>query len=346
MDVKQITTFLSRSITNKVKQAQSLADMDASTAANYLAQSVDLERKAGEYKDAAKAYEQKVVKDLAEVEKVKESVKKELEDAKEKAELAYKRLKKHKGIADVIVTPKYVEIITPLIWVNIRKAAGSRESVRTCIGAYKFTLIFSTGGEVRVENLVFERHWAVSEVNPCFGEYQDEIRRMMQKNQLYELWDMLYQWLIGADRDAAAYMLSHDWKRNYRKIRGISPIFQVGQWVVYTDDSDGRPLKGCVGMVTLIDPNRTLSRGGGTIPEISYRVTLKQVPGNESRDWYSSGNVLKAISQKKFKEADRYKVVVQGSIAQKLDRMQSGTLEDYQKLLNDKERIQILPYEA
>lgn len=335
MEAKDIATFFALKEKRKVKTVEDAIAGNVGAIAEYTT-AIPQERIASairikNYENSIRIYTERKAVEEKKLEKLKSGLVKAEKEAKAQAVITFERLKKHKGVQEVVIKGHLVEVITPLVWVNIREAAGSKKTVRTCIGAYLFTLDFARL-TVKVKNLVFDRHWAISNDVPCLGEYADEVTRLMRAQMLYETYDLLFQWLVGADRDASAYMPSHNWRDSYRSSVAQNPTLTIGQWVVMTSRRSNPQLYGYVGMIT--------SQDG-----VSWRVTLKAPPGN-SRDWWVLASDVVVISQKKFKDADRYRITETSSLLKSLDAMKSGTLEDFTALQATPNRIKITAYEA
>lgn len=314
MDAKKIIPFFTAAHDAKVKALKDSAAQFVLNAAEYTRIEKDYMAHAETAKKGAE-----VAKDKAAVleKKTPQIARKAIEQARKVSHA----LGKHKGIASLTVSGQVVTIMTPLLFCYIRTAAGSKTSKRTCIGAFKCTLNFQDRA-IKLENKVFRKHWAIDDHGrPCLGEFGDEVALRFSQNDIYGVWDVLYHLLMSADMDGAAFMRSHDWKDTYRTPE-TGARFATGQFVAAIADCDGMNTKGRTGIVLTQE----------TAGQARVNVLFQAVPSvGQSFTWRMLSHLLVPISQKQFNVIVVYDVKIIG-LNDKLDRMRSGTLKDYEAL--------------
>lgn len=126
---------------------------------------------------------------------------------------------------------------TRLIFTDIRNGDGSRDTTRTCLGAFEIVLRFSPT-RLRVHNLLFTRnnygHWSISGGRPCLGDWNEDISRLYEKRDIYGLLNTLFHYLRSTE-DGGAYMRSHEWKEQ-RQESLKQPAYRRGSHVIATQE--------------------------------------------------------------------------------------------------------------
>jgi hypothetical protein len=259
------------------------------------------------------------------------------------ADIVLANLAKHKGVASIFARAGNLIVRTPLVFCDIRLKQGTKETKRTCIGAFEFTFN-PHARHVRVSNKLFRGHWSANGNVPCLGEYESEVRRLFDKGDFYALFDIMWMWLNGAGRDSYSYMRSHDWRDRYRSVGGgeARSSFAIGDYVVFNRDSyDGRTLRGQVGKV--------LSNAGSGSQQ-QCQVEFKLIEEGRSRNLYCPVGHLSKITEEEYNAADRYTVktrVVKVALA--IDNLKEGaTIADAKRLTERIKRRSLIlePYKA
>ena len=262
----------------------------------------------------------------------KRDAKKRIAEAAKPAAEVEARVRKHRMAGDMAVSGTVLTVNTPLLFADIRVAAGEDEKRRACLGAFQFQFDFARA-RVHVRNLVFTSrhpHWSANTSGqPCLGEYEAEIIRLFGKGDVYGLVDNMYQWVIGVDRDAHSYQSSHQWRD--ARVSPSGEDISEGDLVIGIDEWDGRDLTGMTGEVAEEDGS-----DDGMV-RVDFRTGL---------GWWTSRHVLHPITSDQYHAAERY-VIENGNgedTLRKVDALpDTATIEDAQKIMAHVEPLKLTP---
>lgn len=163
-------------------------------------------------------------------------------EAETKAKANIDNAKKLRYVESIDIGGDNIVVQTRLIFTDIRKESGSRESQRRCLGAFKLTLNFADNG-VSIENILFTRpqghdHWAIRNASPCQGEHRDRFNEAFRAGDLFMLLETCFHFLRSTD-DGGAYESSDSWLYNRdESFRRGTPNVRKGSYVFVHEDYD------------------------------------------------------------------------------------------------------------
>lgn len=177
-------------------------------------------------------------------------------------------IEKHKVVESVTVDGDNLHVTTKPLFAKVREKEGSRVLKRTCLGSFK--IIMPIGGFPYIQNMSFFKtghnrtHWGTQTgsgaASPCLGEYEDEVRRFVRKNNFYSLFDVMHHYLLSASDDGSAYSRSHIWK---------SERFRVMQNQIITRHAKSLPVAKSGALLKKNDKVmivKGIATNGGSIP--------------------------------------------------------------------------------
>lgn len=157
---------------------------------------------------------------------------------KETAKQLAERIKRLPFVEKVYVRNGELKVKTRLIFTNIRTGDGERTTKRKCIGAFLIKLNIGQHFHIQVQNLMMRQgryhHWAISNQDPCLGDWQDEFRNASHRKDLYRVIELCYHYLRSTD-DGGAYTSSHRWIAGASVSVGARPV-RKGGYVIMIDD--------------------------------------------------------------------------------------------------------------
>ena len=146
-------------------------------------------------------------------------------------------ISKLRYVDDVSVDGAHLTVRTRLIFTDVRKASGSRDYTRRCLGAFDIVIKLDETN-FSIKNTLFTRqnnpHWTVgSRGNPCHGEHSDLFIPALEEKEYYSLLEYIFAFLRSTD-DGAAYMPSNNWidERNERYGSAATPQLRKGNYVL------------------------------------------------------------------------------------------------------------------
>lgn len=261
---------------------------------------------------------------------------------KEEAETLFRRLSKYAGVQSVSATESKIKVLTKLLFVPIRKEAGSKVEKRACIGAFQIDI--SPGNwNIAIDNKLFtasKDHWAVNRNVPCQGTYQKDIQFAFKKMDYYGVFDILYHFLHSTD-DGSAYLRAHEWRDSHRNLPGrvASETFEAGDFVVnIAPQSDGKSLTGYVGKIISIS---------GTSLSIEYKKSMGGHDGSghgkDRHCWTSQDTEFIKITEEQYNAKEVYDLKdVPGRVDALpiLDALPDGTtLEEANEVLKEAYKV-------
>lgn len=283
----------------------------------YRAYDFDYRRTAKRYTERAREQRENARKARERVEALRKAGSAVRGAARLSADVVLQQLAKHKGVASVHSMKGKLIVRTPLVFVPIRKEGGTKESERRCIGA--FDVSFDPKAyRIRVHNRLFQGHWATNNDQPCLGEYEHEVHRLFKKGDFYLLYDLMWQWMIGADKDAHAYMRSHEWRDRRRSIGRVEARveYNASDHVVCVDpEYDGREIGGYVAKIVV---------GGSAMVQIAFKKWDRD--RGDSPTWNVPTYAIHKITSAEYEAADIYAVKSKrAKIALAIDTLPDGS---------------------
>lgn len=309
----------------------------------------ETERKVAEWKAAeenyyreAGKYMQQRIRGETRLKDLKFRREAEKEKVEENAKELFERLARHAGVLSLKISgdsaQPCIDILTPLLFTDIRLEEGARKTKRACIGQFQIQ-IDPLRFNLRVYNKAFDcEHWAIRSGVPCQGSYSKDLSHAFTRKDWYSMFDIIFHYLHSTD-DGSAYTTSNAWRdrRNLSSLLGRkSKEWAVGDHVIVTAvNADGKALLGYTGKVLY-----TSQRGLG--------VEFQKSMGGHKGDAGSGKNehcwnVPKSSCEKITKEQHEAKEVysstgedLQKNVLEKIDGLPDGsTIEEAKSIARD-----------
>ncbi len=281
-------------------------------------------------------FESRLKNDLKHCEEQREDLTahlKELEARKTKevemSERLLERLGKHVSFESVKVagsgSSERIEITTKLLFSKIRLSEGERKTERTCLGAYKIQMFPSNPGRVKASNLTYSgrSHWATNEDVVCLGDWSEDYRNAISRNDFYTAFEAICMLLTDATLDGSAYIRSHVWKqKRMLQIQNTETSANRGDPVMAIErEWDGLEFLGCVGVYRSDEEETGLCH-----------VQFRRVGDRRNWDWWLPKTMVIKIPTAMYHAAEKYEITAsvseQSKVMEESDTLLDGSTQE------------------